>query len=120
MNISPSIAVQLNKYISISGGPDIQYFNIDTEAMDRTQALTFGDSESKIMASDLADGWHAGVLVQVTPTTRIGASYHLEIKHDLEGISDFYLTPGIFQPFTTRNYNSQFLQVLLNLPQLAS
>jgi long-chain fatty acid transport protein len=50
-----------------------------------TSATLFPGSEIKLEGDDWGYGWNIGILAQVTPATRLGASYRSEIKHEIEG-----------------------------------
>ena len=47
------------------------------------------DSKAKVDGDDSAWGWNIGVLWDVTPATRVGASYRSEIKYDIRGNASF-------------------------------
>jgi long-chain fatty acid transport protein len=47
------------------------------------------DSNAKIDGDDSAWGWNIGVLWDLSPTTRVGASYRSEIKYDVRGNANF-------------------------------
>jgi len=47
------------------------------------------ESKAKIDGDDDAWGWNVGVLWDVSPTTRVGASYRSEIKYDIRGNASF-------------------------------
>ena len=47
------------------------------------------DSKAKVDGDDDAWGWNVGVLWDVSPTTRIGASYRSEIKYNVKGNASF-------------------------------
>jgi long-chain fatty acid transport protein len=47
------------------------------------------ESHSQVKGSDDAWGWNIGMLWNVTPDTRIGASYRSQIKYTVEGNVDF-------------------------------
>jgi long-chain fatty acid transport protein len=50
-----------------------------------TSATLFPGSEVKLEGDDWGYGFNLGILAQVTPSTRLGASYRSEVKHEIEG-----------------------------------
>jgi long-chain fatty acid transport protein len=47
------------------------------------------DSSAKVDGDDSAWGWNVGMLWDLNPSTRIGASYRSEIKYDVRGNASF-------------------------------
>ena len=47
------------------------------------------DSKAKVDGDDSAWGWNIGVLWDLNPNTRVGASYRSEIKYDIRGNASF-------------------------------
>lgn len=47
------------------------------------------DSSAKVEGDDDAWGWNVGILFDLNPSTRIGASYRSEIKYDVRGPANF-------------------------------
>jgi long-chain fatty acid transport protein len=83
VNINPSVAYKINNMVSIGGGVSVQRL----EAKLTNSAGAAGISTLK--ADDLGYGFNLGVMVQPSPSTRIGAHYRSKIKYDLEGTVDF-------------------------------
>src|SRR5512134_2042111 len=54
-------------------------------------------SQSSLTGDDWAYGWNIGILAQVTPQTRLGASYRSQIKHEINGTIAIFTTavPGV-------------------------
>lgn len=87
-DITPTIAYRLTKAISLGLGFDIQrmYGEFDQDAgLGSASDPTTAWSTNK--ASDTGYGYHAGVLVEFTPNTRVGLSYHSQVAHHLTGTS---------------------------------
>src|SRR3990167_3535191 len=87
IDIGPSVAYQLNRVISLGLGLDAQHM----EGIFNQYAGvgTTLDTKSKNSGSDWAYGYHAGILLQFTPTTRVGLAYHSQVVHHLTGKSKF-------------------------------
>ena len=82
-NINPTVAYKINDMVSIGAG--FNYQHLDTEL---TQAVVLGlntEGRVKLEADDAGWGWNAGVLVDLTPSTRVGFSYRSTIDYKLEG-----------------------------------
>ncbi len=94
MTLQPTLSYQINDRLSVGFGPTIN--RIDGEL---TSAIRnpFGgaDGEVKIKGDDLALGFNAGVLYEMTPHTRLGMTYHSMVDYSLEGDTKISGT-GIF------------------------
>jgi long-chain fatty acid transport protein len=73
--------------VSIGAGVSVQKLEADL-----TSATALGTQ--KLEADDVGYGFNVGVMVQATPSTRIGAAYRSSIKYDLEGTVTFSGSPG--------------------------
>ena len=95
-NISPLLAYKVNNRLSFGGGPNIQVYTADFSTMvDSTAGAApdpSTDLQSRIRATNTALGFNAGVEYQITPETRLGASYRSAIVHKFNG--DSTLTSG--------------------------
>ena len=91
VDISPSLAYQVTPQLSIAAGPDfLRYFLAAKQAV-RTQPLTATDSYATGQASAWNYGFHAGILYQATPATRVGLAHHSQFINYLSGNSKFFL-----------------------------
>ncbi len=100
IDVSPDIAYQVNKVISVGFGLDAQYMHATfdqyaglagvTPSQNDTQSLNSGD--------DWGFGYHAGILFQFTKHTRLGMSYHSPVHHNLRGHSKFIGPLAVFPP----------------------
>ncbi|NNM59242.1 MAG: transporter [Legionellales bacterium] len=96
IDLTPSIGVKITNKFSVGAGLDFQHI-----AATFDQVVGLGnvgpiaglpedtDTLSENDASDWALGWHAGVLYQFTPATRVGLAYHSKTTFDLDGTSEF-------------------------------
>jgi long-chain fatty acid transport protein len=102
INIMPSLAYKINDYVSIGGGINAIYADgeltnaIDFGLLDAIGALgfppgTFGltpgqnDGKAKLTGDDWGFGGFGGILLQPTPSTRVGISYRSKVDIKLEG-----------------------------------
>jgi len=97
ININPNIAYRVTDWLSIGGGPAIQHANTElTSAINSTAVahlanpllptgLTLPDGSVRITGDSLSVGYNLGILAQVSPGTRLGASYRSQVSHRLEG-----------------------------------
>src|SRR6266446_4424293 len=97
ININPNIAYRLTEWLSIGGGPAIQHASAElTSAINSTTmaqlanpllpaGLTLPDGSVRVTGDSLSVGYNLGVLAQVSPETRLGASYRSQVSHRLEG-----------------------------------
>ncbi|TAK71544.1 MAG: hypothetical protein EPO11_11195 [Gammaproteobacteria bacterium] len=88
LDYSPSIGFKVTDKASLGVGFDIQRMWGEFD-----QVATVGDSTYDSVgindADDTAYGYHLGGLYEFTPDTRIGISYHSQVRHHLTGDSTF-------------------------------
>lgn len=91
-NINPSIAYRVNDKVSLGFGVSWQRMEVEYQryagvAHPTIPALNPVVQATKVTldADDVSWGWNAGVLFDLSPTTRVGVSYRSTIKHTLEG-----------------------------------
>lgn len=84
-NINPSIAYRVNDKLSLGFG--INWQRMEAEYQRYAAVVNPVVQNTKVVLNADADswGWNAGVLFDVSPTTRVGVSYRSAIKHTLEG-----------------------------------
>lgn len=114
-DIAPSLAIKLNKEWSIGFGPDFNYFTVQSESSVRTEGPpavflppgitpgTAGDSIQRFTGERWSTGWHAGVLLRSSETTRIGLNYRSRIIMNLQGDSSFAVFNG--PTYTAGNFS---------------
>lgn len=83
VNINPSIAYKLNNTVSIGGGLSVQ--KIEAELTNSAGPAGI----ATLSADDVGYGFNLGILIQASPSTRIGAHYRSKIDYDLEGTVAF-------------------------------
>jgi long-chain fatty acid transport protein len=88
VNINPTVAYKVSDTVSLGFGVNYQQF--DAELTNKVNGVGLGfppgtELDAKLEADDDGVGWNAGVLIQASPTTRIGASYRSAIDYTLEG-----------------------------------
>lgn len=104
VDINPALAYRVNPRLSVGAGLDLVYAEAEL-----TNALDFGsllsaqlgpipalgitpgnpaaDGYTVLEGDDWALGWNLGVLFELDPGTRLGASYRSKVDLDLEGES---------------------------------
>ncbi len=102
VNIMPSLAYKINDYLSIGGGINAIYADgeltnaIDFGLLDAIGALGFppgalgltpggSDGKAKLTGDDWGFGGFGGILLQPTPSTRVGVSYRSKVDLKLDG-----------------------------------
>lgn len=81
INLNPSVAYRVNDMLSLGFG--INYAKSEVEF--RQDAPFVGAPEGKLSGDDSAWGYNLGVMLQLSPATRLGLSYRSSMKFDLEG-----------------------------------
>ena len=82
MTFYPSIAYRVNNWLSLGGGPQIMYANLEMKAK---APPPNGTGEVKIDGDDVAFGFGLGALFEVSERTRFGLVYQSEIEPEFSG-----------------------------------
>lgn len=85
VNINPSVAFKLSDTVSIGAGLSIQ--QLEAELTSFTGSPLLGNQN--LSADDMGYGFNLGILIQASPSTRIGAHYRSKIEYELEGTQNF-------------------------------
>ncbi len=88
MALGGSASYRISDTISIGAGVTAEYAKADL-----TSAVSPLGGQSELEGNDWGYGWNIGILAQVTPSTRLGASYRSEVKHDIEGTIAIFAAP---------------------------
>lgn len=92
VDVSPSLAYQLNNQWSFGAGLDYQRVFAELDSVvgaDLMADPAAVDTDSRNKADGSGYGYHLGGLYQFSPDTRVGLSYHSQVKHHLTGNSKF-------------------------------
>lgn len=91
VNINPSIAFKVNDVFSIGLGVNFQRIDADlTNAVNATAIAGAGATAlGRIRGDDTAWGWNIGAMFQLSPDTRLGATYRSRVDYKLEGTARF-------------------------------
>ncbi len=82
MTFYPSIAYRVNNWLSLGGGPQVMYANLEIKAKAPPPS---GNGEVKIDGNDVAFGFGLGALFEVSERTRFGMVYQSEIEPEFSG-----------------------------------
>ena len=103
----PSIAYRVNKWLSLGGGPQVMYADLEIKAK---VPPPNGTGEVKIDGNDLAYGFGLGALFEVSERTRFGVVYQSEIEPEFSG--DVKISPpGLSAGTDTTITLAQFIRV---------
>ena len=103
----PSIAYRVNKWLSLGGGPQIMYADLELKAK---APPPNGNGEVEIDGDDVAFGFGLGALVELSEQTRFGVIYQSEIEPEFDG--DVSIDPiGIEVATDTKITLAQFVKV---------
>jgi long-chain fatty acid transport protein len=101
ININPNIAYRITDWLSMGAGPAIQHASVElTNGIDSTTllhlanpllpaGLTLPDGFARVTGDSWSVGYNLGVLAEISPETRLGASYRSQISHRLDGSVTF-------------------------------
>ena len=111
-NVGPSMAFQINNKLSVGLGFDAQYMDAKFAQVLRVPAAApQPEGLSSNEGSDWAFGYHAGIMYQLLPSTRLGLSYRSQIVHHLTGTSKYEPLdnrPGSLHPSSTDQVTTNF------------
>ncbi len=103
----PSIAYRVNSWLSLGGGPQVMYADLE---MKLKGPPPNGTGEATIDGDDIAFGFGLGALFEVSERTRFGVIYQSEIEPEFDG--DVELDPiGIDFASDTEITLAQFIRV---------
>jgi long-chain fatty acid transport protein len=131
INVNPSVAFKINDMVSIGGG--LNYQKIDAELTNAVSmsavmgaaaaagaipaalvgpvlgaSLAVPDAIATVKGNDSAYGYNLGVLLNLSPATRLGLSYRSSIKYTVEGDISFNI-PTVAVTSTATGVISQVL-----------
>lgn len=116
IDISPALAIRFNDHWSAGAALNFEYADVDFDSQFPLQpfgVIPNQDANVHNEGDDWSLGWHAGVLYEHDDNTRVGATYHSEVKHHLTGSSTFDTDP-------LGSFKSSNLSANLTLPAYAS
>jgi long-chain fatty acid transport protein len=82
MTFYPSLAYRVNNWLSLGGGPQIMYADLEMKAKAPPPR---GNGEVKIDGDDVAFGFGLGGLIEWSERTRFGVVYQSEIEPEFSG-----------------------------------
>lgn len=92
-DFSPSFGFKVNEHFSFGAGFDAVHLIATFNSMAGIPSLPpspmFLDTQSSNTASGWGYGWHAGLLFQFCPGTRVGLAYRSQLNFALHGTSTF-------------------------------
>lgn len=92
VNIGPSVAYQLNRYISFGVGFDAQYLTADLHQQVPLNGTY--DAEFQNKADDWGYGWNVGTALCFDTGTHVGLSYRSRVQHTIDGDA-FIKSPAV-------------------------
>jgi len=90
-NVNPSIAYKVNDTVWLGAGVDYQYFST---TLTNYAGPVAGLAE--LNAHDTGWGYNLGLMLNASPTTRLGFAYRSQIRYDLQGTANFSGGGGLF------------------------
>ncbi len=82
MTFFPTVAYRVNKWLSLGGGPQIMYADLEMKAK---APPPNGNGKVKIDGDDVAFGFGLGALFELSERTRFGVVYQSEIEPEFSG-----------------------------------
>ena len=90
-NLNPSLAYRPLPWVSIGAGVDLVYLDATLEEQVKLSFLGLPDGTQKFTGDGTGVGYNLGVLLNLGPKVRFGASYRSAIDIDIDGHVDFTL-----------------------------
>ncbi len=106
LTANPSVAYRVNDWLSLGAGATVMYADIDYELA----APPGGAGKVKVDGDDFAFGYNFGVLLELSPHTRVGVTYVSKVEPDFSG--DLKIDPAGGPAFSTSS------DLELTFPQL--
>ncbi len=88
LTANPNVAYRVTDWLSLSAGAMVMYADIDYDLA----APPGGAGRVEINGDDIAYGYNFGMLLELTPQTRVGVIYISKVEPDFEG--DLELDPA--------------------------
>jgi long-chain fatty acid transport protein len=101
ISINPNVAYRVADWLAVGGGPAIQHAHAEfTNAINSTTVARLAnpllpagfalpDGFAQVTGNSLAVGYTLGVLAEISPGARLGASYRSQIGHRIAGTAAF-------------------------------
>jgi long-chain fatty acid transport protein len=92
-NINPTIAYRVNNMVSLGFGVDwqrmeaeyVRIAGVNPAPIAGVVPVPLTSTTVQLKADDDSWGWNAGVLLNLSPSTKVGVSYRSSVKHKLDG-----------------------------------
>jgi long-chain fatty acid transport protein len=101
-DVNPILGIKLNEWLSIAGGPELQYFST---RLKRATGVAVTSPNAILDGESIGLGFTAGVTITPWTGTVIGVGYRSSMHHELDG--KIYPAVGTYIP----------IQAKLNLPE---
>lgn len=114
----PSVAYKVNDKLSIGVGINAMYGYL--KSVTAVNNIVPGQGDGKLKLRDTTWGWggNVGVLYQVDPSTRIGATYNSQVKLDFNAPAEFSnLGPGLSAALNAKGLLNANIKMGVTVPQ---
>jgi long-chain fatty acid transport protein len=110
MTFSPTIAYRVNDWLSLGGGPQIMYADLEMKAKAPLPGPGGREGEVTIDGNDVAFGFGLGALFELNERTRFGLVYQSEIEPEFDGDVDLS-PPGLTAGTDTEITLARFIKL---------
>jgi len=110
MTFSPTIAYRVNDWLSLGGGPQIMYADLEMKAKAPLPGPGGREGEVTIDGNDVAFGFGLGALFELNERTRFGLVYQSEIEPEFDGDVDLS-PPGLTAATDTTITLARFIKL---------
>ncbi len=100
LSANPSVAYRVTDWLSLGAGATVMYADIDYKlAAPPINPPVGGAGKVKVKGDDFAFGYNFGVLLELSPRTRLGVTYVSKVEPEFSG--DLKITTGGGAAFST-------------------
>jgi long-chain fatty acid transport protein len=110
MTFSPTIAYRVNDWLSLGGGPQIMYADLEMKAKAPLPGPGGREGDVTIDGNDVAFGFGLGALFELNERTRLGLVYQSEIEPEFDGDVDLS-PPGLTAGTDTEITLARFIKL---------
>ncbi len=115
INVQPSAAFKIDENLSIGGGIDIQYVDVELTSALPNLSPQQSDGVLEVTGDDWSVGWNVGIFGKIGPI-QMGAHYRSGTSHKVNGQ---YAVSGLEGPLASGNVELP-AKAPINLPDIAT
>lgn len=116
IDVTPGFGYAVTDFFSVGAGLDAAYVHANFSSMAISSASSTTDHLVRNIGTDTTVGWHGGILVQFTPATRVGLSYHSPLNIRITNGESAFMIDGANAALTGATSYTHDLNGRVQLP----